>query len=193
MKKLILMSSLMTAALLLGSCGQQEEVNTEFSVTTSPLPLIPAKAISCYSKLITGIGQTPTQDVEADYFRIPTFKFWRANNSNDLVISLIRITYNLPGSTPGESAQASKCEISGDSLRALNTTWWKNYTEAIVPGGSGSPDSPFQTDCAAYCGGVKASGQFTTTGTVEIFGLERAPNGDETPVKLQGYVTIQAF
>ena len=192
MKKYFLVSFILAATLGLAACAD-EEVNTEFSVTQSPLPLIPSKAVSCYSQKITGIGQTPTQDVDADYFRIPTFKFWRANNTADLIISNIRITYTIP-SAPGQAGETLKCEISGDNLRALSSEWWTGGTEATVRSGKGSVDAPFATDCAAYCGGVKTTmGNFTTAGTIEIFGLERLSNGDETPVKLQGFITIQAF
>lgn len=192
MKKYLLASFIVAAAFGLGSCAE-EEINTEFSVSSSPLPLIPAKAISCYSAKITGFGQTPTQDVEADYFRIPTFKFWRANNDKALIISNIRITYTIP-STPGQAGESMKCEISGDNLRALKSSWWTGSTEATIPRGEGTAAEPFTTDCAAYCGGVKTTtGNFTTAGTVEVFGLERDVNGDETPVKLQSYITIQAF
>lgn len=192
MKNYFLASFIIAAAICLGSCGD-EKTNTEFSVTSSPLPLIPSKAVSCYSTKITGIGQTPTQDVDADYFRIPTFKFWRKDANADLIISNIRITYTIP-STPGQAGETLKCEISGDNLRALKSEWWTGSTEATIPANQGTVDSPFQTDCAAYCGGVKTNmGNFTSAGTVEIFGLERLANGDETPVKLQGFITIQAF
>lgn len=192
MKKYIIASFLLVSALALGSCGQ-EEINTEFSVTTAPLPLIPAKAVSCYSEQITGPNETPAQDVEESYFRIPFFKFWRANNTKSLIISYIRVTYSIP-TTPGSMGESSSCTISGDNLRALSSLWWARGPEATINPGEGSAASPFQTDCAAYCGGIKTTvSNFTTGGAIEIFGLERDTNGDETPVKLQGYVTIQAF
>lgn len=192
MKKYVLALCLMPMALLLGSCAE-EKINTEFSVTTAPLPLIPSKAVSCYSQKITGDGQTPSQDVDADYFRIPTFSFWRTDTTKALVISAIRITYDVP-SAAGQAGETGKCEIAGDPLRALSKTWWDGGTEAVIAKNTGSAESKFTTDCAAYCGGIKTTmSGFTTSGNIEIFGLERDDNGDETPVKLQGFITIQAF
>lgn len=194
MKRYLAASFFVVLALGLGSCAP-EEINTEFSVTQNPLPLIPAKAVSCYSaKIAAASSSVPSQDIEADYFRIPIFKFWRANNSKALIINNIRITYTIP-SAGGQSGGVLKCEISGDELRALKASWWSGGPEATIPKGEGSQASPFETDCAALCGGINTTmTNFTTSGTVEVFGLERdVESGDETPVKLQSFITIQSF
>lgn len=163
-------------------------------MTKSPIPLIPAKAVSCYSQKITPENQRPVQDVMDGYIRIPTVSFFRSNTSKDLIISNIRITYAIPGSG-NNNPEAIKCEVSGDSLRALSSYWWRQGVEAIIPASPGQGSDVFSTDCAIYCGGIRdVSDNFTTTGDVEVFGLERDPStGDESPVKMTRSITIKSF
>ncbi|KYG63667.1 hypothetical protein AZI86_12620 [Bdellovibrio bacteriovorus] len=170
-----------------------ETPNNQVHMTSSPLPIIPSKAVSCYSQKITSPNETPTQDVESDYFRIPTIAFSRKDSSKDLVISTIRITWMLRNSdgTPGP---IGKCIIAGDQLRALSNEWWIRGTEALVPRNLSGRPSSFQTNCAAYCGGLQLDhSNFTTTADVDVFGLERDKDGEETPVKMNTSIVLQAF
>ncbi|MBV2169477.1 MAG: hypothetical protein KUL82_12295 [Bdellovibrio sp.] len=167
----------------LGGCSQ-EEGNVEVVVSSSAFPLIPATAASCLADKNAG-ADTPTADISPDYFRIPTITFNRKDTSKTLVIAFIRISIQIPG-----SSQAVSCEVGGDGLAALRDSWFSGTTkEALVPAGTAS----FSTDCALYCGGVKAPSGMTASGSLEVFGLERATNGDETPVKASTVVTIQSF
>lgn len=180
---------------LLGSCGDQE-INTEFSVTTEPVFVIPAKAVSCYSVKTTGFGQTPAQDVEGSYFKIPSFSFTRQNSDKNLIISVIKISYSIPGATAGSDSAGGSCIFDGDQLRALSSVWWASTTaEAVIERGTGTPNKPFKTDCPAYCGGISTDlPQFSATATIEIFGLERdTVTQNETPVRIQGFVNIQSL
>lgn len=170
-----------------------EAPNNQVQVTSSPLPLIPSSAVSCYSAKITAANKTPHQDIAPDYFRIPTFKFIRKDSSKDLIISMIRITWMLRDAD-GNPGPVGKCIIGGDQLRALSDQWWDNGPEALIPRNQSGPSSPFQTDCAAYCGGLAPeTGNFSTTADVDVFGLERDQMGNETPVKMNTSVIIQAF
>jgi hypothetical protein len=193
MKNYSLCALLVGIAFITGSCAP-EEINTEFSVTGSALSLIPAKAVSCYSAKITGTGQTPAQDIDESYFTIPTFTIWRADSTKDLIISTIRVTYNIPA-TLGAASQDQKCVFAGDNLRALSSTWWSGGAEAKIKAGTGTTAAKFVTDCSAMCGGITTNiANVSASGNVEIYGLERDPvTLEESPVKLQGYITIQGF
>jgi hypothetical protein len=183
-----LRNSMIVAALSLFSLNSL--ANIELGLTSSPLPLIPAKAVSCYSSRITPPNQTPYADVDDSHFRIPSISFIRKDSSKDLIISTIRVTYAIPRAK-GEPADLFKCMIAGDSLRALSGVWWSGGPEAVVHSGVDT----FTTDCAAYCGGIKTTADnFTVPGSVEIYGFERdAVTRAETPVKLNGSITIEAF
>ena len=163
-------------------------------MTKSPIPVIPASAVSCYSQKITPENQRPVQDILDRHIRIPTVSFFRSDTSKELVISNIRITYAIPGSG-NNNPVATKCEVAGDSLRALSSYWWAQGFEAKIPASSGQGSDVFSTDCAIYCGGIReSSNNFTTTGDVEVFGLERDPvTGDESPVKMTRSITIKSF
>lgn len=184
MKKILgLLVVALTSSLL--SCGSGEEANLEVTVPTSPLPLIPANATSCLSRK-SAVGESPAQDISPSYFRIPTLKFTRKNTTKTLIISLVRITIRIP--TTGATV---RCEIGGDALAALATSWWATSNrETSVPVGT----STFSTDCPLYCGGVDTTRTFVASGPLEIFGLERDESTlEESPVKVQSMVSIQSF
>lgn len=167
--------------------------NNSVSVTRSPLPLIPSRAVSCYNAKITGSGQTPVQDIDSDYFRIPYLRFDRVNSLSDLVISNIRITWVIPASKT-KPAKFGKCEIAGDQLNALSQDWWTHGYEALISRTSSGRAVTFSTDCAVYCGGIKEDLEnFKTTADMEVFGYERDRSGNETPVKMNTSFIIQGF
>lgn len=196
MKNWSKVSLLLILSAFLGSCGESE-VNTEFSVSQEPQFIIPAKAVSCYSTKTTGFGQTPTQDIDADYFKIPFFSFSRQNSDKDLIISLIKVTYTIPGASGSGAGATGTCQFDGDQLRALSSVWWAaaGSAEAVIPRAQGTPGDPFKTNCPAYCGGLpKGQTAYSTTATIEVFGLERDVNTQaETPVRLQGFVNLQSL
>lgn len=179
-KTLILMTSLMLA---LTSCSQGEEPNVKIVVSSQPQYLIPDSASSCLARKNAG-ADPPSRDVEASYFKIPTFAFTRKNSDQLLIISLIRVKVELP------SAETITCIFSGDSLSALDSSWW-GQTESIIPAGTAS----FETDCSAICGGISAQGIFSTTATVEVLGYEKVSaelNSAETPFRTETTMQVQS-
>jgi hypothetical protein len=180
MKKSFLILVLMFSLSLL-SCGGGEEASIELIVPTSPLALIPAKATSCLGRLSSSTG-----DISASYFKVPTFKITRKTSTKTLIVSLIRITIQIP-----ITGKTLTCQFGGDELAALSTTWWASASrEAVIPAGT----STYSTDCPIVCGGVDTSKSFVASGPIEVFGLERDETTlDETPVKVQGTVSIQSY
>lgn len=181
MKKLF---CILAAALLLASCAEEDQ-NVEVTISSGALPLIPATAISCLA-IQNAAGEAPTADISPSYFKVPTITFSRKNASKILVIAFLRITITVPGSSSPVS-----CEVGGDGLAALRSTWYGNASkEALIAAGTTSES----TDCPLYCGGITATTPYTATGTMEVFGLERDPTSlEETPVKIQTPITIQNY
>ncbi|MGZ3771401.1 MAG: hypothetical protein ACXVCP_17715 [Bdellovibrio sp.] len=180
--KLLIVLALVFPALLNG-CSGQDDSNVAVYISSSPFPLIPATAKSC---LILRNGET-NYDVAKDYFKVPTIKFFRKDPSAILVISSIKIKISVPG-----NSATITCEVAGDNLSALSATWWGNPgRETTIASGV----SDFDTDCALYCGGISVGEtSFTSTGTMEIFGLERNPTTlEEVPVKVQTSISVQNF
>lgn len=173
------------------SCSGGES-NVEVSLQTSPLPLIPAEAKSCLAVRNQTSDSPAAADISPFYFKIPRITFTRKEVDKALIISLIRIKINIPGSTSGVD-----CTVGGDSLAALAKYWWdakesdgKPEKEAFIPPGQAT----FQTDCALYCGGIAVTGSFVATGTVEIFGLERnVSSEEEVPVITSSSISVQSF
>lgn len=181
MKKILYV---LIASLFLASCASEDQ-NVEVTISSSSLPLIPATAISCLAVQNAG-GDAPTADISPSYFKIPTITFSRKDASKILIIAFIRINVPIPG-----SATPVSCEVGGDALAALKSTWFASSTkEAAIAAGTATD----ATDCPLYCGGIAATTQFTSSGTMEVFGLERdAVTLEETPVRIQTTVTIQNF
>lgn len=161
-----------------------EEANVDVVISSSALPLIPAPAVSCLAVKNAG-GDVATSDIAMSYFKVPKITFIRKNTTKTLVIAFLKIKIM------GPKGLEISCESGGDGLAALSLTWWNNTgREASVPVGQAS----FETDCALYCGGIKTDSTFTTTGVMEVYGLERDPTTlDEVPVKIQSPITIQSF
>lgn len=182
--KVVLYSLLLILPLSLLSCSK-EESNVSVVLSTSPLPLIPATAISCLAAK-NAVGDVATADIAPSYFKVPKLTFNRKDTSKVLVLALVRIKIQIPGASIPIS-----CEVGGDSLAALSSVWWSSGSkEAAIPEGTDT----FSTDCSLYCGGVNAEQPYTATGTVEIFGLERdSATLDEAPVKIQTTLTIQSY
>lgn len=175
---------ILLVSMQLMSCAN-EESNVEVVISNSPLPLIPATAISCLATKNAG-GDVASSDIAPSYFKVPKLTFNRKNTSKVLVIAFVRITIQIPGATSPVS-----CEVGGDGLASLSSTWWASPgKEAAISEGTSS----FSTDCPLYCGGVLAERQYTASGTLEIFGLERdSATLDETPVKVQTSITVQSY
>ncbi|MGZ3772467.1 MAG: hypothetical protein ACXVCY_01955 [Pseudobdellovibrionaceae bacterium] len=170
---------------VLAACSQ-EDANVSVNVTASALPLIPATAVSCLAQKNAG-SSVATGDIAASYFKLPVITFTRKDTSKILVVSLVSITINTPGSTTPIS-----CKFGGDTLAALSSTWWSSSTkEASVPAGQAT----FATDCPLYCGGINTGNTpYTSTGLMEIFGLERNPTTlEEVPVKIQTVISVQNY
>lgn len=167
--------------------------NAELLITHKPQPIIPAKAVSCYSIKSTIPGQEPVADIEAGYFTIPTLRFFRSDTSKDLVISAIRITYALP-SEGNQPPEISQCFLASDALRALSGKWWSQGPDAVIHA-KNSSDDIFSTDCPIFCGGIRTRAKgFITSADVDVFGLERDPDTlEETPIKMNRSIKIQGF
>ncbi len=182
--KVVLYSLLLIVPLSLLSCSQ-EESNVSVVASSSPLPLIPATAISCLAAKNAG-GDVATADIAPSYFKVPKLTFNRKETSKVLVLALVRIKIQIPGGQAPVS-----CEVGGDALAALSDVWWNSGNkEAAVPEGADT----FSTDCSLYCGGVNSEQPYTASGTMEIFGLERnSATLEESPVKIQTTITIQSY
>lgn len=167
--------------------------NSELIITRTPLSIVPTKAVSCYNMKSTPPGQTPIPDIDAGYFKIPTLRIFRSDSSKDLIVTAIRITYALP-SEGNQPPEISKCFLAGDDLRALNTKWWSQGSEAVIPAKTGTEDM-FSTDCPIICGDIRTRAKgFSTSADVDIFGFERDPRTlDETPIKMNRMIKIKGF
>lgn len=164
----------------LAGCAQ-DSTNVDVVLSSSNRPLISAKATSC---LAAKGASTESQDIAADYFSIPVLTFNRKDVTKDLIISRVIITITLPSGP-------YKCDLGGDGLAALSSSWYANPgKETVIPAGTAS----FKTDCALYCGGIPVDTDFSATGTLEIRGLERNPDSlEETNVKTQTSITVQTY
>lgn len=184
MKVKFLSGLILILSMHLMGCSGGDDSNVEVVIGKSPYPLIPAPAISCLAYK-NASSSAPANDITASYFRMPVITFNRKNTTDIFVVALVRITINAPGSS-------ISCEVGGDGLAALSSTWWSNSTkEAAVPAGTAT----FQTDCPLYCGGVPVGNTpFTATGILEVFGLERNVTSlEENPVKIQTSISVQNF
>lgn len=162
----------------LTSCSQEDNKN-EVKVSASTLMLIPDRAISCLNER-NGLS---LRDVTADYFRIPTMTFNRQDTKNNLIISSLNISIEIPG-----SSNSYKKVVSGDDLAALSSSWFTGNKEALIPAGQ----AQFVTDCALKLGGVTMTPGLSASGTMEVRGFERDANGDEYPVRFSTIISIES-
>ncbi len=176
----ILVLSLL-AIMTLSSCAK-EDSNITVTTISSPRPLIPGNATSC---LADKSSDSPSRDIEPDYFTLPSLTFTRKDTSKNFRVTFIRITIPL-------GTENYECVFGGDELAALNTSWWTTPTkDAVIPAG-GAPS--FSTDCAIRCGGIKrqAAG-FSASGVLEVMGAEYTDTVNETPVRISTVISIQGF
>jgi len=147
MKKIISVLALF-GFINLSSCSGGENA-VEVSVTTAVRPVIPAAIASCLARKVAAETATyPTPDVTAAYFSIPQVTFTPQHKNRDVYISFIKITYTVPGAT-----SPSVCEVGGDGLLALKSTWYSSTNkEAVIAAGATGDD--LKTDCPIYCGGI---------------------------------------
>lgn len=177
MKLNILLLTIVTVGLL-SSCSQEDSKN-ELKVTSATLMLIPDKAISCLNER-NGLA---LKDVAADYFRVPAMTFNRQDTKNDLIISSVNISIEIPG-----SANTFKKVVSGDDLAALSSAWYVGNKDALIPAGQ----AQFVTDCALKVGGITMTPGLSASGTMEVRGFERDANGEEYPVRFSSVISIES-
>lgn len=185
MKKLTLL-----LALILGTtvgCSQEEQ-NVEVVINQSPLPLIPATAISCAAKQNAG-DSAPVADITENYFRIPIIRFVRKDATKNFEVAAVKIVISTPGSSQGVN-----CVVAGQALSALSDPGtggiWGVDAIAEIPAGT----ADFSTNCALYCGGISAASRFTATGTMTVYGVEKSTDGTtETPVVATTPITIESL
>lgn len=177
--KVIVLSLL--AIMALSSCGK-EDSNITVTTVSSPRPLIPGNATSC---LADRASDTPSRDIEPDYFTLPSLTFTRKDTSKNFRVTFIRITIPL-------GSEVYECVFGGDELAALDDSWYgSNTKDAIIPAGGAST---FTTDCAIRCGGIKRQpAGFSASGVLEVMGAEFTDSINETPVRASTIVTIQGF
>lgn len=177
--KVIVLSLL--AIMALSSCAK-EDSNITVTTISSPRPLIPGNATSC---LADKSSDTPSRDIEPDYFTLPSLTFTRKDTSKNFRVTFIRITIPLGG-------ENYECVFGGDELAALSSSWYNSQTkDAIIPAGGAAT---FSTDCAIRCGGIKRQqAGFSASGVLEVMGAEYTDSVNETPVRISTVVSIQGF
>lgn len=169
------------AIMTLSSCAKDDS-NVTVTTLSSPRPLIPGNATSC---LASKSSDTPSRDIEPDYFTLPSLTFTRKDVSKNFRVTFLRISIPL-------GTENYECVFGGDELAALHSTWWSSTTkDAVIPAGSAAN---FTTDCAIRCGGIaRQSAGFSASGVLEVMGAEFTNTVDETPVRTSTVISIQGF
>lgn len=169
------------AIMTLSSCAKDES-NVTVTTLSSPRPLIPGNATSC---LADRSSDSPSRDIEPDYFTLPTLTFTRKDTTKNFRVTFIRISIPL-------GTENYECVFGGDELAALDSSWYSTKTkDAIIPAGGAAS---FSTDCAIRCGGIKRqSAGFSASGVLEVMGAEFTNTLDETPVRTSTVISIQGF
>lgn len=168
------------AIMTLSSCAKDDS-NITVTTISSPRPLIPGTATSC---LADKSSDTPSRDIEPDYFTLPSLTFTRKDTSKSFRVTFIRITIPL-------ATENYECVFGGDDLAALDDAWFQTKTkDAVIP--AGVPQ--FTTDCAIRCGGIKRQPTgFSASGVLEVMGAEFTDAINETPVRISTIISIQGF
>ncbi|HWU42352.1 MAG TPA: hypothetical protein VN132_02905 [Bdellovibrio sp.] len=182
-KIILLFQSLLAVSLLGMTACNGGAGPLEAKVATTTVALIPATASSCLAVRQATAGSPPTKDVQSAYFRLSKITFNKTNKDNDLVITSVKVSIDLP-----PPIGTKECTIAGDDLAALSSTWWATTLhDAIIPSGTDT----ITTDCALYCGGISPDTPFFASGIMTILGYEQAPNSDtQTSVKTTTYFQV---
>lgn len=199
LSKKILLASLMILPFILGSCAGEQNSDLSVSYTgANTIYLIPSTTQSCYAK--TSTDTSTSGDISARYFQVknPTFT-WKKTDA-DLYIVTVRVTINASQLSGGTFTGI----ISGSELASLNNThglWDGKVSRAasdtvptVVPSSSNTDSTLKNAFCPLTFGAVSVvTGQdvdFQATGYVQIIGVQRDNDNNETPVTITTPITV---
>lgn len=167
--------------------------NTELLVTSSPLPLIPGRSMSCLSVKTAPEGSSPVLDIHESYFSIPKLHIYRSNTTKELVITQIRVTAVISAGSKGRSILVRS--FAGDALSALSSKWWNSPSRnTVIPASPKGDEVMFSTDCPLKVGGIADDLPFAGLADIDVYGFEvDLKTGEETPVKLNRVITLESF
>lgn len=180
----ILTGTLLVFSIL--SCGSNKDGDLVVEPIGSTAFLIGAAAQSCSN--IVAIDKKPetdaTMDVAASHFSFQGMTLKWNNTEDTAYILAIDFEFNA-------SALSFKCTVSPDEVlatfydfAALSNKAWDG---SLAPGASRT------AGCRIKCGGISVdsgASPFVATGTMTVRGFQRAPNGDEKPIKASAPVRL---
>lgn len=185
MKKLIYAFFAMSLSLS-GCSGSTGDF--EFVISPDTLPVIKSTAQSCLSKQNATTGVPPTYDITANYARITGMSFTFVSTTKAL--SIYTIEFKLDGYT---------YTAAGDSLLALNKTWW-DTGEAVIGGPSRkwysdasktyTPGTDIKIDCPLYLSALPSGVAYQKTGTATVYGTFEDAAGNVESAQAMGFVTV---
>lgn len=185
MKKLIYV--FFASVLSLSGCGDAAG-DFDFVISPDSMPVIKATAQSCLSKQNATTGVPATYDITANYAQIRGMSFSFAGTTKALVIYTIEFKFD------GFTYTAA-----GDSLLALNKTWWEKG-EAVIGGPNRpwysdssktyTPGTEVKIDCPLYLSGLPSGVAYQKSGTATVYGTFEDAAGNVEPAQAMGFLTI---
>lgn len=188
-------------AAFLPNCSQSGGSELVSSISPSKTYVINASAKSCLTKRTEDPASPSPNDVGAAFFQLQYMSVYWPSDEKTLIVATVRLKFQGPQFSGG----AYVCEFSGDSLLALNDTWYAKGEAAIggpeIPSYKAptdtsqryTPSNTISINCPIVCGGLSASGSFQAAGTVDIIGFSRDSSGELTPERTTGFVSIESL
>ncbi len=175
------------------SCGgAKSDLDVTYS-DSGTVYLIPADTQSCYMKY-DGTVTVKTNDVSSKYFQLKNFKLVWNNTESVFEVALIQVT--LQGSA---FSQSSAMIVSSNEVYSLNSThgtWSGVIPKAKIDSTDGKTVVPsvFNATCPLTIGGISIPQNldvdFQATGQVQVIGVKRDDQGNEEPVTVTNYFSI---
>ncbi|CAE78813.1 hypothetical protein AB1A81_03985 [Bdellovibrio bacteriovorus] len=194
----VLMLALVAVAL--PNCAQ-EAGQLSTSGSPSRTYVINASAKSCITKRTEDSSNPSPNDVGAAFFQVQYLNVSWPNTQKTLIVASIRLKFQGGQFSGGNYV----CEFAGDNLLALNDTWWSKGEAAVggpeiasykAPTDAAQRYTPAQTvpiTCPIVCGGLSASTAFQASGVIDIIGFSRDTNGELTPERTTGFISIESL
>ena len=189
------MIRILVSLIILGtltSCGSGEEVPLKSTLPSSAAVFIDSSTRSCRA-LFEDATPAEDPDIQAKYFRVKNVKLRWTEEGTTFVLAYIRITIESEGlqdkklavTLPDDEIPYLTCIPGGSGTCGGGTTFSGTLTKA-------QGDVTFT--CPLTVGGVSipdGASNFQAAGTVEFVGYSVNGNGDESPVRLTDYFTVE--